>query len=1032
MKILGFLSKTMIVICLLSTQVSTASTNNKLSKEATNCSVLAAVLTGTTSICPGDTATLTVALSGSSMTTTPNYSVSISNGVTTKTATRVGDGNVTFTILSSEAGFYAVIEVKDDECIGTATGSAVVTVNQATQIIQQPVDVYICPYNSTSLSVEAVGDNLTYEWFKTPLTTPKGTSKNYDITSVKVGDNGDYTVKVTGVCGTVTSQMVVIRVSQTEFPMVPMSASEKVVCKGGAVTFTAMPTGGGISPQYTFKNLSTNTILAESYNNTLTLKNVTSTSEIEVSMLSNSVCLDPATPNPVKATTTVTVVEPEQANAGQDITTCSMSANLGANISLNGHGLWTCNSGTLSDPTSSTSTLSGLASSTPTTCVWTVANSVCASSSDTVIINKIGDVAVPNIYLDNVNVTGEIVDLCLTGVHALRGERSDSLNGDYPQWSTVSGTSVAGVSKQIANHGVLDLVSEGETVIRYTIANTFPGCGPETRYLTLNVHPEPVASVVADITDTCKNVPYINLTTGMLGVTDLGTWTSALKPAISGSPTAWKLNGSDLQVGNNTVVWNVSNVGCGSKIASQTIKIDPFTTPNVSLTALPTQCSGNSVTYIAVGTFGGPGAFYTWGFSGDNLVPVNTGSNKFTIPNIQSSGTVSVTYTSSERCRTKDFSAAWVPLNVVKGPQPRILLETDTIICSLNPITITAVDDAVFGGTTSYKWYRTNEQGLRVFLGNAISLNDTFRLENVSVAGEYSLSADNGVCAEAPSNSVNVGVVCEPNTIEAILSQGQVFGCMDALASNYNSNATAENGSCEYTQTNLSQAKGCSDVKALNYNELVSINVPSSCIYEQSNAFKPIKVLIEDKINTELFTAKVFTACGLDYSKIIDSATVTEVKGLNDKVNVSFKVWQGVKSYDVDVVFDVDLNTILSQTNYLFEATISCANVQARTTAATEGVKIRALLKTSQITGVFNTVSTQVIQLYPNPVLNELNFDANFKIQKVEIFNAMGQSFSVRSLSDSAIDVSTLNSGIYTVKIQDETGTVYRTKFIKE
>jgi hypothetical protein len=126
------------------------------------------------------------------------------------------------------------------------------------------------------------------------------------------------------------------------------------------------------------------------------------------------------------------------------------------------------------------------------------------------------------------------------------------------------------------------------------------------------------------------------------------------------------------------------------------------------------------------------------------------------------------------------------------------------------------------------------------------------------------------------------------------------------------------------------------------------------------------------------------------------------------------------------------LNTILSQTNYLFEATISCAKVQARTTTASEGVKIRALLKTSQITGVFNTVSTQVIQLYPNPVSNELNFDTSFKVEKVEIFNAMGQSFSVSSLSESAIDVSTLNSGIYTVKIQDETGAVYRTKFIKE
>jgi len=55
-----------------------------------------------------------------------------------------------------------------------------------------------------------------------------------------------------------------------------------------------------------------------------------------------------------------------------------------------------------------------------------------------------------------------------------------------------------------------------------------------------------------------------------------------------------------------------------------------------------------------------------------------------------------------------------------------------------------------------------------------------------------------------------------------------VLGCTDSEANNYNSEATADNGSCTYP------IEGCVDESALNYNPNISLtNADDSCIYDQ-------------------------------------------------------------------------------------------------------------------------------------------------------------------------------------------------------
>jgi gliding motility-associated-like protein len=364
--------------------------------------------------------------------------------------------------------------------------------------------------------------------------------------------------------------------------------------------------------------------------------------------------------------------------------------------------------------------------------------------------------------LDNVDVTGKIKDLCITGVHSLRGETpsTDPLKGETVQWTTVTGTSVTGVNKSTASHGVLTLASEGTTKVSYTITSTVPGCSPETRELTLKVHALPVATVTVDILDTCKNIDKINVTTGALGTTDVGTWTSTLKPTAGTPATAWSFSGADLQVGNNTIVWSVVNPGCAPKAVPAVIKIDAMTTPIVNLNPLGTKCYGDKATYNAIASGGGVGASYLWDFDGD-AIPAAIGTTQFTVDNVQSNGVVKVVYTSTERCKTKPSAEASVNLNAVPGPEPRIINGPDSTICVTNPIVIEAYDDAGTKPDIVYTWYR--KVGLiDVSIGAATAVNDTFKLPNVNVSGIYTLRANNKVCDEVPSDTLNLTVFQVP------------------------------------------------------------------------------------------------------------------------------------------------------------------------------------------------------------------------------------------------------------------------------
>lgn len=77
--------------------------------------------------------------------------------------------------------------------------------------------------------------------------------------------------------------------------------------------------------------------------------------------------------------------------------------------------------------------------------------------------------------------------------------------------------------------------------------------------------------------------------------------------------------------------------------------------------------------------------------------------------------------------------------------------------------------------------------------------------------------------------------------------------------------------------------------------------------------------------------------------------------------------------------------------------------------------------KNDLINGV-NNMAEVALKVYPNPVQDVLFVGTDSRIDRVEVFNLLGQSVGVYEKPDGQINVSNLNTGLYTVRIELSSG----------
>jgi len=122
-------------------------------------------------------------------------------------------------VAESDAGSYTVKVKNDGGSVTSAAAVLTVTVPVAPTIVTQPEDKTVEVGGSTSLSVQAEGTQpLVYTWYKDGVIVPASMGNTLPIMAVQTSNGGIYSVKVTNMVGSVTSNDVTVTVTT---PVVP-------------------------------------------------------------------------------------------------------------------------------------------------------------------------------------------------------------------------------------------------------------------------------------------------------------------------------------------------------------------------------------------------------------------------------------------------------------------------------------------------------------------------------------------------------------------------------------------------------------------------------------------------------------------------------------------------------------------------------------------------------------------------------------------------------------------------------------------
>ncbi|MDR3060636.1 MAG: T9SS type A sorting domain-containing protein [Dysgonamonadaceae bacterium] len=165
---------------------------------------LPAVTTTAQSICPGTSVDLVATV------TNPD-----GHALSFYTASTGGMAIVDPTVMPATTTTYYVSATNSTTgCVSAPRVPVTITLKTVTQITVQPVDPSTVGIgNPFTLSVTAVGENLTYQWYKDNTLIPGAQSDTYTVSSASTSDYGIYHVTVSGDCGTPkTSNSVIVNI----------------------------------------------------------------------------------------------------------------------------------------------------------------------------------------------------------------------------------------------------------------------------------------------------------------------------------------------------------------------------------------------------------------------------------------------------------------------------------------------------------------------------------------------------------------------------------------------------------------------------------------------------------------------------------------------------------------------------------------------------------------------------------------------------------------------------------------------------
>lgn len=168
-------------------------------------------------------------------------------------------GNYTFSALSSN-------------CSSSATSYAA-TIQNATapSISSQPVNTAVCENSDGTLTLNASGSNLVYQWYQNGTPISNTNSSTFLIAKATKAKSGKYYCLVTGLCDPpISSSTITFDVNTA--PVIALNPISKTGTEGGSVTFTVVSSSTTTPIQYQWYKATT--LLTDKTSQSLELNNL--------------------------------------------------------------------------------------------------------------------------------------------------------------------------------------------------------------------------------------------------------------------------------------------------------------------------------------------------------------------------------------------------------------------------------------------------------------------------------------------------------------------------------------------------------------------------------------------------------------------------------------------------------------------------------------------------------------------------------------------------------------------------------------
>ena len=753
-----------VVTCVMTPTGGSAVTSNSLTLTI-NPTVTPTVTinTASTTVCAGQSVTFTSTITNGGSSPAYQWKVNGGNTVTTAnyTTSSLANGDVVTCVLTSNAACAAPV---------TATsGSVTMTVGT---VVTPAVSINATSNNfcsGTNVTFTATptngGTTPTYQWKKNGANINGATSATYSSSTLVNGDAITVVMTSNAAClstATATSNSISMTVTSPVAPAVSISSgSGNTICAGTSVIFTAVPTNGGSTPAYQWRNNGNNINGATS--STYTSSTLANGDIISVVLTSALTCVTAATATSTPITMTVNSavtpsVQISSASgsticAGQNVSFTATPANGGNSPTYQ----WKKNGNNINGATGATYSSSALVNGDVITVVMT-SNAACATTStatSNALTMSIVSNGVPAVSISanpgNTICAGQSVTFTASPVNG-------GTNPSY-QWKK-NGNIIGGA---VSSTYTTTTLTAGDSITVNMTSNSL--CVSQVGAVSNSI----VISLSTPLTAS------VNISSSVGSNFCLGQAVSFTSSPVNGGTTPgyqWKINGS-AQGGATSASYTSSSLADGDSVSlemtssdicvtlptveSNGIKLSgsAVVTPTVNISADLglSICEGQTVNFAATASNGGSSPSFQWLKNGNDAGAGAT----YTDSTLVNGNVISCVLTSNAVCATSS-SATSNNLSMTVNPLPQpVITESNNVLSS-------SVE-------SSYQWLLNNGD-------IAAATNQTY---TPTVNGSYSVKVTDGNGCENTSAPYNVtfltvteagalsGVAVYPNPASGIL-----------------------------------------------------------------------------------------------------------------------------------------------------------------------------------------------------------------------------------------------------------------------